>query len=391
MLKKQYWYLLPILGLTLTLWIHHRHRTELARAETVSAPIADHPTLNARLAKVEPGEDLLSILGKFGFTDQESFRAIADARLPKKFLIAPGEIYRITRRKNRVDLRFYDHAAPIAYHLWRERKLHTAIASVGGQIEHIKFDVRVVTVRGRVENSLIESVAHAVGDELVAYRFMDAFLLDTDFPKDLQRDAAFSLTIEKLYDRGEFIRFGKVRRAELELAGHNVIRVYEPLRHGGIFFARSLDSVDRPFYAPVDHIQISSLFNRRRYHPIKHRIIPHLGVDFETSEGQPVYAAANGQIERMGRNHAAGRFVVLRHSNGYQSFYDHLSQIADIHPGQNVSAGQVLGYVGCSGYCTRPHLHFAVKRFGVFINPIHLIRGYAFDQRREIASLLSHR
>ena len=398
MLKKQYLYLISILGLTLTLWIHHTRTTAkqtLVSSQQITTadvtPTRSRSTVNFRLIKVESGDDVLSILRKFGFSERESYDAIEQARLPKKFLLAPGETYWVSKN----GVRFFDPKAPLAYHFWRKRLGSREVS--GGELQHVKYQTRLVTFHGHVENSLIDSVAHAIGDEhsiddqLVAYRFMDAFLLDNDFPKSLQRNAAFSLTVEKLYEKGVFVRFGRVRRADLELDGRKVVRVFKPLDHGGIFFARSLDSSHRPFYAPVDHIQISSLFNRHRFHPIKHRIIPHLGVDFETAAGQPVFAAATGFVKRFGRNHAAGQFVVIQHTNGYQSFYDHLSQIANIHPGEHVSAGQVLGYVGCTGYCTRPHLHFAVKRFGQFINPIHLIRGYAFNQRSEILTLLSRR
>ena len=122
-----------------------------------------------------------------------------------------------------------------------------------------------------------------------------------------------------------------------------------------------------------------------RFHPIRKLRRPHLGVDFELSAGEPVYSVAPGTIVRMGRNRGAGNFIVVRHADNYEAFYDHLSSVNNFNIGQPVEPGSVLGHIGCTGLCTRPHLHFAIKKLGQYTNPLNLIRGYSYNQRTEIA------
>jgi len=86
--------------------------------------------------------------------------------------------------------------------------------------------------------------------------------------------------------------------------------------------------------------------------------------------GTPVRATADGVVTRAGRNGGAGRMVTLRHPNGYETSYLHLSRYgAGIRSGVRVSQGQVIGYVGSTGQSTGPHLHFEVRINGTPVDP----------------------
>jgi murein DD-endopeptidase MepM/ murein hydrolase activator NlpD len=331
--------------------------------------------------KISSSDTVYSLLKKYGFTDQQRNMVLAQSSMPQDFVLTPGELYRQTRnaKGDRMELKFFDRDHPRAYVMWRQGK------DCGGKLEKLNYDVKLVTAKGNVSGSVIENISQKIGDELVAYRFMDAFLLDYNLPRILQRNAPYSLTVEKLYDQGQFVRFGEVVHAELEILGRNVVREYKTLSRGGVFSAPDINHSTRRFYAPVDYIKISSLFQPRRYHPIKKVTRAHLGVDLELMAGEPVYAVAPGEVIRFGRNHAAGKFIVIRHADNYETYYDHLSEVEVFAVGAHVEPGAVLGHIGCTGYCTRPHLHFAVKHSGTFLNPLNLIRGYAYNQRKEIA------
>lgn len=262
--------------------------------------------------------------------------------------------------------------------------------NAGSKVERVKFDIRTASASGRVRGSLVESLTQAIGDDLVAYRFMDAFLLDyPNLPKLLRKNAPFNITYEKLYENGQLVRYGEVLRAELEVNERNVVRDFRRLKTGGIFVNKSDDYSDRPFYSPVNYIRFSSLFQPRRFHPIQKFRRSHLGIDFELNEGEPIHAISSGRVLRVGRNRAAGNFVVLRHSNGYESYYNHLQKAVQLRLNEVVGVGELIGYVGCTGYCTKPHLHFAIKRGGTFVNPINLIRNYSYIQKHEITSFWS--
>ena len=141
------------------------------------------------------------------------------------------------------------------------------------------------------------------------------------------------------------------------------------------------DQSDKPFYAPVGEVKVSSVFQRRRFHPVRKRWIAHHGQDYELETGSPVRAAQKGMITKIGYDRASGRHVIVDHGRGWQSMYLHLDEFADgLEENDFVTAGAPLGTVGCSGYCTRPHLHFALKQDGTYRDPAPLTKSFSAPQ-----------
>ena len=106
-----------------------------------------------------------------------------------------------------------------------------------------------------------------------------------------------------------------------------------------------------------------------RVHPITGELRPHLGVDYAAEYGTPVWAVANGRVTFCGWLGGLGKAVKIRHENGYESWYGHLSRYPELRVGQAVRQKQVIGYVGSTGLATGPHLHFALVRNGRMMNP----------------------
>ena len=98
----------------------------------------------------------------------------------------------------------------------------------------------------------------------------------------------------------------------------------------------------------------------------------HPGVDIAVDFGTPIYASAMGTVEQAGWNGGYGRYVRLDHGNGYESAYGHMSGIAVV-PGQVVRKGEIIGFVGSSGYSTGPHVHFEVLVDGSTIDPMYML------------------
>ena len=101
--------------------------------------------------------------------------------------------------------------------------------------------------------------------------------------------------------------------------------------------------------------RLSSNFNPRRLHPVTGRVSPHNGTDFAMPIGTPITAPANGRVERVGNHHAAGRYIVVRHDNGYRTRYLHLSQPL-VSQGERVTMGDRIALSGNTGRSTGPHL-----------------------------------
>lgn len=132
-------------------------------------------------------------------------------------------------------------------------------------------------------------------------------------------------------------------------------------------WGKSLDPV--PWAGPLPSMRVTSPFASSRFHPILHRVLPHLGVDLAAAYGTPVHAAADGSVSWAGPRGGYGNLIEVTHPNGYATRYGHLSAVA-VRPGEPVHQGQVIGYVGATGLATAPHLHYEVRRKGLPVDPM---------------------
>ena len=126
-----------------------------------------------------------------------------------------------------------------------------------------------------------------------------------------------------------------------------------------------------PNYWPTESGEISSRYGYR-YDPFGYGSDFHPGIDIAGNYGDPVYASAAGDIEQAGWNGGYGRYVKVSHGNGYETAYGHMSAIA-VGSGDSVKKGDIIGYVGSSGYSTGPHLHFEVLLNGQTVNPLKIL------------------
>lgn len=141
----------------------------------------------------------------------------------------------------------------------------------------------------------------------------------------------------------------------------------------GFYDAKGQQPYQGAFRSPLPFARVTSRFNPKRMHPVLHTILPHNGVDFGASTGTPVFASAPGTVASVGDGGRCGNMIQIEHANGLTTAYCHLSKFAaGLHVGQHVEPKQLVGYVGRTGSATGPHLHFAVKRGGVFIDPLAL-------------------
>ena len=123
---------------------------------------------------------------------------------------------------------------------------------------------------------------------------------------------------------------------------------------------------------PTDGGVISSPYGGRTG-PINGGFDWHPGIDIAVDIGTPVYAAGMGTVETAGWNGGYGQYVRIRHGNGYESAYGHMSGIA-VSAGQQVRKGEIIGFVGSTGYSTGPHLHFEVFVDGENVDPWYMLK-----------------
>jgi murein DD-endopeptidase MepM/ murein hydrolase activator NlpD len=132
---------------------------------------------------------------------------------------------------------------------------------------------------------------------------------------------------------------------------------------------------------PVADGTITSGFGGRN-HPILGYTKMHTGVDWGSATGTPIFASGNGVVEKAGLEGGYGKYIRIRHANGYETAYGHMSAFArGMEPGKKVRQGQVIGYVGSTGLSTGSHLHYEILINGRFVDPmkIKLPRGRVLD------------
>lgn len=123
---------------------------------------------------------------------------------------------------------------------------------------------------------------------------------------------------------------------------------------------------------PVASYTITSAFGMR-LHPIQKVWKMHQGVDMAAAQGTPIYAAKSGKVTTASyQAGGAGYYVSINHGDGFASIYMHMTHFI-VSPGQYVSAGQVIGYVGSTGGSTGPHLHFGISYNGSYVNPMNYL------------------
>jgi murein DD-endopeptidase MepM/ murein hydrolase activator NlpD len=235
---------------------------------------------------------------------------------------------------------------------------------------------RMALVRGEIDraHSSLVAAVDAAGENIdLTLALADIFGGEIDFSTELQPGDRFELSVAKQYrEDGQFAGYGPILAAELTNAGRTVRAVrFAPDGEPPGYYDEHGVSMRRFFLASPLKFQpvVTSAFSRSRLHPVLREYRAHLGVDYRAPAGAPVVAVADGLVLAAGTSGGAGRMVHLRHPNGFETEYLHLSTI-EVRAGTHVRQGELVGRVGSSGLATGPHLDYRLKKNGVFVNPI---------------------
>lgn len=141
----------------------------------------------------------------------------------------------------------------------------------------------------------------------------------------------------------------------------------------GFYDAKGRQPYTGQFRSPLPLARVTSRFNPKRRHPVLKVVMPHQGVDYAGSTGTPVYASAGGTVLTAANAGPCGNMVEIDHGGGINTIYCHMKGFAHgVRSGLKVEAKQLIGYVGQTGRVTGPHLHFGVKKKGIYIDPLGL-------------------
>lgn len=195
--------------------------------------------------------------------------------------------------------------------------------------------------------------------------------------------------VRLIVDFGDRERWAQIWAAEiLDPSNKEVYASAFWLERGDIpggFFTGSGESLERSFWTnPLSYRRISRGVGMVRASakrskasapvaqaaPTKQRYRAHMGIDYSAPIGTPVFSVANGRVAHIGYSGAFGNLIVLEHPGNYHTYYAHLSNYnVELGLGNEVRRGLEIGYVGSTGRSTGPHLHFELRKNGIYVDP----------------------
>jgi len=238
-----------------------------------------------------------------------------------------------------------------------------------------QLEQRVFMRTGEIRSSLFAAADEVNLPDPAANQLADIFGGDIDFHHDLRKGDRFTVIYEMTYSNGEPLRAGRVLAAEFVNRGKTYRAVYFQTddKHGD-YYSPDGKSMHKAFLrSPVEFSRISSGFTLARFHPILHKWRAHKGTDFAAPIGTKVKVTADGIVSFVGRQRGYGKVIMVKNQRPFSTVYGHLSRYAKgLHRGQHVTQGEVIGYVGMTGWATGPHLHYEFRINGKQHDPMRV-------------------
>tara|TARA_Y100001947_G_scaffold159052_1_gene174475 strand:+ start:145 stop:1716 length:1572 start_codon:yes stop_codon:yes gene_type:complete len=230
----------------------------------------------------------------------------------------------------------------------------------------IRVDETPLRIRGTVGDSLYRSARAAGAPASAVQAYLKALGSQVDVQREVQASDTFDMIVSHRRAATGERQAGQLLFAGLERGGRGSLQLMRWGADGDFYDAKGVGEEKGGLVAPVPG-RMSSSFGMRR-HPILGYKRMHSGVDFKARHGTPIVAVTDGRIIGAGRMGGCGNAVRIRHANGIDTRYCHMSRIA-VNRGASVRRGQVIGYVGSTGLSTGPHLHYEMYQGGRAINP----------------------
>ena len=228
---------------------------------------------------------------------------------------------------------------------------------------------RRVEMRAREITSSLYGATDATTDggklpDTIVAQIIEMFSTSIDFRSDLKRGDRFNVVYETFWQDGEMVRAGRILAGEFTNRGTTYQSVWyeDPITRQGGYYSFDGKALKKGFLkSPLEFSRISSGFSNR-VHPISGVWKAHKGVDFAAALGTPIRASGDGVVDFAGVQGGYGNFLVLKHWANYTTAYAHMSRFAPgVRKGSQVKQGDVIGYVGSTGWSTGAHLHYEFR------------------------------
>ena len=322
------------------------------------------------VGNVQTGETLFDIFKKYKLEASELFQMReASANVHRLRDLYPGQPYKIILNdSNRIN--------SFSYWINDDTVLNITNTDEGFSAEKtvVQYEKRIEYIGGEIKDNLVSSIGNENGGLLLALQLSDIFAWDIDFTTDIRNNDVYKIAVECLYLDGKFKKYGGIVAAEFINNGQTLQAYRYEVDGKSDYYNEEGKSLQKAFLkAPLNFRRISSFFSKGRKHPILKIYRPHHGLDYAAPTGTPVSVSGDGEIVFSGYNGQYGKLVVVKHRNGYKTYYGHLSKIAKgLRTGKHIDQGQLIGYVGSTGLATGPHLHYEMRINNKPLNPLSI-------------------
>jgi murein DD-endopeptidase MepM/ murein hydrolase activator NlpD len=344
-----------------------------AVVETLTLPALSaqaSPSAYFNEERFQRGDTVAAVLARLGADGEDAralLRASGAARLVR--LMRPGTTVQATTRDGKLQS------------LWFLSGTDSLLSAERSDTGFTTTERKVTLSRetelrtGQIASSLFAATDAAGVPDNVASQISDIFAGDIDFQRDLRRGDRFTVVFEMFYHEGRPIRSGRLLAADFANQKRTYRAVwFQPPNGSGGYYSPDGKNLRKAFLrSPLEYSRISSGFGMRN-HPILQQWRAHKGVDYAAPIGTRVRATGDGVVDFAGRRNGYGNVVVLRHNGGFSTYYAHLNGFArGVQRGARVAQGDIIGYVGQSGWATGPHLHYEFHVRNEYRNPLKLV------------------
>ncbi|MDX9779004.1 MAG: peptidoglycan DD-metalloendopeptidase family protein [Patescibacteria group bacterium] len=372
--------LITIIILLLLAAVFYYYQQAFASRAIVEAPASEDNQISEQMELSPYVIEKIEILAGDTF-GQVAERAALSAKEAAAIYEAAKEVYDLARIKAGAYLELiYDRQTnellEVVYKIDSEEELVIIVQadkSFIAQLRPIAYDVKVVHKEAKISDSLYLSALEVGMDEKAIIALAEAFQWSIDFAMDPRVGDTFKVIYEERYLQGEYVRPGKILAARYVNDGtaYELYYFHETDDNEG-YFDKEGNSVQKMFLkAPVAFKYISSGFTTGlRYVEAFNVSTGHRAIDYAAPSGTPIRSVGDGTVTFAGWNGPYGYMVSVRHNGTYSTNYAHMSKMT-VKKGAKVKQGDVIGYVGSTGFSTGPHLHYEMVRNGIKINPLN--------------------
>ncbi|MGX9217824.1 M23 family metallopeptidase [Massilia varians] len=327
--------------------------------------------------RIRPGDSIGSLFTRLGVNDADAQKFLRTDKTARRLLsLKTGKRIQAETDEHGLLLSMRatitDGKAGDARQITVERKGEKFVALEAPAKLERRVEMRSREITTSLYSATDSNVDGGSMPDSVVGQMIEMFSTNIDFRSDLKRGDRFSVVYETFWLDGELVKTGRILAGEFVNRGvaYQSVWYEDPVTKQGGYYSLDGKALKKAFLkSPLQFSRISSGFSMR-VHPISGKWKAHKGVDYAASTGTPIRAVADGVIDFAGNSGGYGNQVVLKHWSSYSTAYAHMSRIAPgMRKGAKVSQGQVIGYVGSTGWSTGPHLHYEFRVAGQAQNP----------------------